>query len=200
MVRCVDSTFEDGNERQLNVFQGVSSILGDLPSFLSDSLFFLSEGVCWGFEKGSHVWRIRPLTSGEEGILFPGHDVARVSIHGMVIVFDALGAINDLGTKVPETAEAWSSLYFIDRPYCCPYVFCTLFHHAHFLHGICVIRPLESLFITTIYRSGVFGHFTPARSPRFTGAVSLPYVQGKLLLTAIYRCGVFSFRIFKHDC
>ena len=37
-------------------------------------------------------------------------------------------------------------------------------------------------------------------SPRCIGAVSLPCLQGPLLLTLIYRCGVFSFRIVKHDC
>ena len=41
---------------------------------------------------------------------------------------------------------------------------------------------------------------TFTRSPRCTGAVSLPCVQGTLLLTAIYRCGVFSFHIVNHDC
>ena len=35
----------------------------------------------------------------------------------MVIVFDELGASDEMGAKVPETAEAWSSLNFIDRPY-----------------------------------------------------------------------------------
>ena len=53
----------------------------------------------------------------------PGHDVAGVSIRGMVIVFDALGASNELGAKVPETSEARSSLYFINRPYGRPDVF-----------------------------------------------------------------------------
>ena len=45
------------------------------------------------------------------------NDVAEVSISMMVIVFDALGASNELGAKVPETAEARSSLNFIDWPY-----------------------------------------------------------------------------------
>ena len=80
----------------------------------------------------------------------PGHDVAGVSIRGMVVVFDAIGASDELGAKVPETAEAWSSLYFIDRPYGRPDVFCTVFHYARCLHGICVIRPLGSLFLTAI--------------------------------------------------
>ena len=64
----------------------------------------------------------------------PGHDVAGVSICGMVIVFDALGASDDLGMKVPETAEAWSSLDFIDWPYGRPDIFCTVFHHVRLLH------------------------------------------------------------------
>ena len=130
----------------------------------------------------------------------PGHDVARVSIRGIVIVFDALGAKDELGAKVPETAEAQSSLYFIDRPYVRPDVFCTIFHHARCLHGICVIRPIGSLLLTNIYRLCVFGHFSSMRSPWFTGAVYLPCVQGTSELTAIYRCNVFSFRIVKHDC
>ena len=92
MVCCVDDTFEDGDERQLNFFQGVLSILDDLPSFLYHSLFCLGEGVRWDLEKWSHVWRVCPLFSGEEGIFLPGHDVAGMSICGMVIVFDALGA------------------------------------------------------------------------------------------------------------
>ena len=64
----------------------------------------------------------------------PGHDVARVSILGMVIVFDALGARNELGAKVPENAEAWSSLNFIDRTYGQHDIFCTVFHHVRLLH------------------------------------------------------------------
>ena len=114
--------------------------------------------------------------------------------------FDALGASNELGAKVPDTDEAWSSLYFINRPYGRPNVFCTVFLHAHYLHGICVIRSLWSLFLTAIYRSGVFGHFN------------------LYALTAVYRCCVFALRtrdtfsnralpvrfflvrIVKHDC
>ena len=92
-----------------------------------------------GFIKGSHVWGVRPLFIGEEGIFLPVHDVAGVSIRGMVIVFDALGSSDELGAKVPETAEAWSSLYFIDRPYGRPDVFCTVFYHYHLLHGIRVV-------------------------------------------------------------
>ena len=106
----------------------------------------------------------------------PGHDVAGVSILVMVIVFDALGASNELGAKVPETAETRSSLYFINRPYGRPDVFCTVFHHACYLHGICVIQPLRSPFITAIYRSGVFGHFN------------------LYALTAVYRGCVFALR------
>ena len=71
-----------------------------------------------------------------------GHDVAGVSICGMVIVFDALGASDELGAKVPKTAEAWSSLNFIDRPYGRPDIFCTVFHPVSLLHGNCVVRPL----------------------------------------------------------
>ena len=59
-----------------------------------------------------------------------GHDVAGVFIRVMVIIFDALGASNELGKKVPETAEAWSSLNFMDRPYGRPDIFCTVFHHV----------------------------------------------------------------------
>ena len=114
----------------------------------------------------------------------PGHDVAGVSIRGMVIVFDALGASDEIGVKVPETAEAQSSLYFINRPYVRPDVFRTIFHHAHCLHGMCVIRPLWSLVLTVIYRQCVFGHFSSMRSPRFTGftgAVFFLYCQARLL-------------------
>ena len=114
-------------------------ILGDLPSFLSDSLFCIGEGVRWDFEKGPHVWSVCTLFSGEEGILLPGNDVAGVSICGVVIVFDALGAINELGAEVPETAEAWLYLYFINRPYIPPAVFCTVFHHARYFHRIRVV-------------------------------------------------------------
>ena len=57
----------------------------------------------------------------------PGHDVARMSIRGMVIIFDALGASDELDAKVPETAEAWSSLNFINRPYICLDIFFTVF-------------------------------------------------------------------------
>ena len=64
----------------------------------------------------------------------PGHDVAGMYIRGMVIVFDALGASGEMGAKVPETAEAWSSLNFIDRPYGRPDIFCTVFHHVRLLH------------------------------------------------------------------
>ena len=105
-------------------------ILGYLPSFLPDSLLCIGEGFRWDVEKGSHVWRVCPLFSGEEGIFLPGHDVAGVSIRGMIIVFDALGASDELGAKVPETAEARLSLYFINRPYGRPDVLCTVFHHA----------------------------------------------------------------------
>ena len=68
-----------------------------------------------------------------------GHDVAGASILGMVIVFDALGASDELGAKVPETAEAWSSLNFTDRPYGHPDIFCTVFHHVRLLHENCVV-------------------------------------------------------------
>ena len=130
----------------------------------------------------------------------PVYDVARVSICGIIIVFDALGASNELGAKVPETAETRSSLYFIDWPYGRPGVFCTVFCHACLLYGIRVFRPLGPLFVTKIYRSGVFGHFN------------------LYTLTAVYRSCVFtlhtrdtssdrdltaqcfSFRIIKHDC
>ena len=136
MVWCVDGTFEDDDKRQINVFQGVSSILGDLPSLLSNYLFFIGEAVHWDLEKGYHIWRICPLFSGEEGILLLGHDVAVVSICGVVIIFDALVASDDLGTKMPETAEDRSSLYFINRPYGHPDFFYTVFHHACYSHGI----------------------------------------------------------------
>ena len=97
----------------------------------------------------------------------PGHDVAGVSIRGMVIVFDALGASNELGAKVPETSEARYSLNFIDRPYGRPDIFCTVLHHVRLLHGNCVVQTLWSLFVTATYRSGVFGHFTSIAPPRF---------------------------------
>ena len=96
----------------------------------------IGEGVFWDVEKGSHVWRVRSLFSGEEGIFFPVYDVAGVSIREMVIVFDAPDASDELGVKVPETAEAWSSLYFINKPYGRPDIFCTVFHHACYLNGI----------------------------------------------------------------
>ena len=95
-----------------------------------------------------------------------GHDVAGMSIRGMVIVFDALGASNELGAKVPEIAEAWSSLNFINRTYGCPDIFCTVLYRFHILHGNCVVQPLWSLFVPAIYRRGVFRHFTSITPPR----------------------------------
>ena len=80
----------------------------------------------------------------------PGHDVAGVFIRGMVIVFDVLGASNELGAKVTETAEDRLSLYFINMPYGRPDFFCTVFHYVRCLHEICVIRQLGSLFLTVI--------------------------------------------------
>ena len=71
-----------------------------------------------------------------------GHDVIGVLIRGMVVVFDALGASNELGAKVPETAEARSSLNVIDRPYVRPDIFCTVFDHVRLLHGNSVVRLL----------------------------------------------------------
>ena len=65
----------------------------------------------------------------------PGHDVSGVAIRGMIIIFDALGAKDEMGAKVPENAEAWSSLNFINRPCGCPDIFCTVFHHVRLLHG-----------------------------------------------------------------
>ena len=99
----------------------------------------------------------------------PGYDVAGVSIRGMAIVFDALGASDELGEKVPETAEAWSSLNFINRPYGRPDIFCTAFYHFCLLHGNLVVWNIWSLFVPGIYRSGVFGHFTSIAPPRFIG-------------------------------
>ena len=75
-----------------------------------------------------------------------GHDVAGMSIRGMVIVFDALGASDELGAKGPKTARARSSLYFINWPYGRPDFFCTVFHHARLLHGIRVVQQLGSHF------------------------------------------------------
>ena len=86
------------------------------------------------------------------------HDVAGVSIRGMVIVFYVLGSSDELGVKLPETAEDRSSLNFIDWPYCHPDIFCTVFHHVCLFHRNRLVRPVWSLFVTTIYRSGVFGH------------------------------------------
>ena len=179
MVCFVNGTLEDGNEREINVFQCVSSIFGYLLYFLPDCLLCIGEVVCWDVEKGSHVWRVRPLFSGEEGIFLPGNDVAGVSIRGMVIVFDALGASDELGPKVPETAEARSSLYFINSPYGRPISFFTVFHHACYFNGIRVgltimdtfsNRDLQERCLRTLY------------------------------LPAIYRSGVFDFHIVKHDC
>ena len=171
-----------------------------MPFFISNYLFYIGEGVLWYFEKGSHVWRVNPLFSGEEGIFFLGHYVAGVSIRGMVIVFDAIGASNELGVKATETAEARSSMYFINRPYDRPDVFCTVFHHDCYLQGIRLVQPLGRLFLTAIYRSGVFRHFN------------------LYVFTAVYRRGIFpfrtrdtfsnrdlpaqcfSFRIVKHEC
>ena len=102
-------------------------------------------------------------------------DVAGVSIRGMVIVFDALGARNELGTKVPETAEPRSSLFFINRPYGRPDVFYTLFYHACYSHGIREVRLLGTLYLTAIYRSFFFGDFN------------------LYSITAVYRSGVFAF-------
>ena len=126
-------------------------------------------------KKGSHVWRVRPLFSGEEGTFFPGHDLAGVSIRGMVIIFDALEASNDLGAKVPDTAEARLSLYFINITYGRPDVFCTVFHHDCYSHGIHEFRSLGTLSLTAIYRRCVFGHFN------------------LYFITAVYRSSVFAF-------
>ena len=60
----------------------------------------------------------------------PGYDVAGVSIRGMVVFFDALGASDELGAKIPETAEDQLSLYFINSPHGRPDVLYTVFHHA----------------------------------------------------------------------
>ena len=161
------------------IFQCVSSILGYLPFFLPDYLLCIGEGVRWDVEKGSHVWRVCPLFSGEEGIFSPGHDVAGLSIRGMVIVFDALGASDDLVAKVPETAEARPSLYSINRPYDRPDVFCTVFHHACYLNGIHLCSTVRD-------------------------TLSYHYLQEwclwTLYLIAIYRSSVFAFRIVKHTC
>ena len=89
----------------------------------------------------------------------PGHDVAGVFIRGMVIVFDVLGASNELGAKVTETAEDRLSLYFINMPYGRPDFFCTVFHHSCYSHGIRDVRTLGTLSLTAIYRSCVFRHF-----------------------------------------
>ena len=67
---------------------------------------------------------------------------------------------------------------------------------ARLLYRNHVVWPLCSLFLTTIYMSGVFSH---CNLYALTD-VSLPCIQGTLLLTAIYRCGVFSFRISKYYC
>ena len=53
----------------------------------------------------------------------------------MVIVFDALGASDDLGAKVPETTEAVSSLNFINRAFGHLDIFCTVVDHFRLLHG-----------------------------------------------------------------
>ena len=150
-----------------------------MPYFLPDFLLCIGEGVRWNFEKGSHVWRVCPLFSGEEGILLPENDVAGVSIRGMVIVFDVLGASNELGAKVPETAKAQSSLYLINRPYGRSDVFCTVFHHACYLNRIRLDSTVRDTF-----------------SHRNLQERCLP----KISLIAIYRSGVFDFRIVKHDC
>ena len=108
-----------------------------------------------------------------------GHDVAGVSICGMVIVFDALGASDELGVKVPETAEARSSLYFINRPYGLSDVFCTVFHDACYLNGIRVGLTLRDIFSNRDLQE------------RCLRTLAIP---------VIYRSGVFDFRIVKHDC
>ena len=88
-----------------------------------------------GITKKDPIWRISPIYNGEDGTFLPGNDVATVSIRGMVIVFYALGASNELGAKVPETDEAWYSLNFINWPYGRPDIFCTVFYHFHLFHG-----------------------------------------------------------------
>ena len=99
----------------------------------------------------------------------PGHNVAGISIRGMVIVFDALCTSDEMGAKVPETAEAWSSLNFSNQPYGRPDIFCTVFYPFSLFHRNRVVRPLWSLFVPAIYRSGVFGHFTSIAPPRLIG-------------------------------
>ena len=102
-----------------------------------------------------------------------------MSICGMVIVFDALGASDDLGVKVPETAEARSSLYFINRPYVRPNVFCTVFHRTRYLNRICVGSTIRE----TFYNYNL--------QERCLWTLSLP---------EIYSSGVFAFRIVQHNC
>ena len=62
-----------------------------------------------------------------------------MSIRGMVIIFDEIGASDELGAKVPETAEACSFLNFINRRYGRPDIFCAVFYHFRLLHGNCVV-------------------------------------------------------------
>ena len=97
----------------------------------------------------------------------------------MVIIFDAIGASDELGAKVLETAEARSSLYFINRPYDRPDVFCTVFHHACYLNGI---------------------HLCSTVRDTFSNRDLQERCLRTLSLIAIYRSGVFAFRIVKHDC
>ena len=128
MATSVSSTFSNVSRRSLVSCHHFSLILCSV-----------SVKEFAGITKKDPTWRICRISSGEDGTFLPGNDVAGVSIRGMVIVFDALGARNELGAMVPETAEDKSSLYFINRPYGLPDVFCTEYHHARYLHGIRVV-------------------------------------------------------------
>ena len=71
---------------------------------------------------------------------------------------------------------------------------------AGLLYGNRVVWMLCSLFLTAIYRSGVFGHFNLyAITVVYRRCVFALHTRDTLL-TVIYRCGVFSFHIVKYDC
>ena len=73
------------------------------------------------------------------------------TISGVGIIFDALGARNELRAELPETAESGASLNIVNRPNGLPYVLRSVFHHAGiFYAGSLEVQPLVTLARTVI--------------------------------------------------
>ena len=79
-----------------------------------------------------------------------------VSISGVGILFDALGASDDLGAELPETAEAGASLNIDNRPNVLPDVISSVFQYAGIFYTRSLeVQPLETLACTVIYTGAV---------------------------------------------